>query len=262
MHLVIADVHGIMTQIWNDKRLYTQADPDLNGFFKLVLNATVKEMRRQDHTHACIVWPDYSTSLRRKRDPMYDFDRLVLPRHALPLMQKLSRRFRDLGYKVVCQAGVEAFDVMAKMAQGIEGRDGCAATLITNDDRCWGLVSDQVSVRFGVSDSATNVWMTPSRFEVLYGEMGITPDQYLSFKVLADLEGIGPKKAAGLLREYKDLKTISESMETIDGRTGKSLRANLKGIGVRYYRRYFPLNIETLGIKMADLAVERPAEVA
>lgn len=259
MHLVIADIHSIITQVWNDMRMYTQKSPDLNSFFKKVLNLTAKEFRRERFTHACIVWPDYSSSRRRQKDPMYDFDRLVLPNSAFPLIMKLNKRFQDLGFAVMSHPGVEAFDIMAYFVQKIGGRDDVDVTLITKDDRAWSLISDSVKVSFGASSGANNLIMTPTRFDAMFGEHGLKPNQYLSHKLLSDMDGLGPQKAYGLLKKYGTLEEIDKVKDEIEGRAGKVLQSSMKSQGRQLYRRYFPLKIEKLGITLADLIYQNEA---
>ena len=139
-----------------------------------------------------------------------------------------------LGITVLAEAGFEADDVIATLATQAED-EGYRVLVVTGDRDSLQLVSDDVTVlypRKGVSELTR---FTP---EAVVEKYGLTPQQYPDFAALRGdpsdnlpgIPGVGEKTATKWIAEYGSLQALVDGVDTVKGKVGDALRANLSHV--------------------------------
>lgn len=180
----------------------TSRDP-LHGFAAML--CTLLEDARPD---ALVVGFDgpAERSHRRSRYPGYKAQRPTTDPGIHRLLTGAATWLRSCGVVVIDADGWEADDVVASAARSAEER-GWRCLIASSDRDAYGAVSDGTTVldfRGGVRQVEV---ITPRR---LRRKPGIAPGQYLEFAALRGdssdnlpgVPGIGPRRAALLLRSY------------------------------------------------------------
>lgn len=166
----------------------------------------------------------------RRRD-LYDGYKANRPDKDALLVEQLGRLPRHLascGFTVVQQDGVEADDVLAATAEECVAR-GWSCDVLSSDRDLVSVVCATVRLlrpRATMSDLKA---YGPS--EVM-AEFGVRPDQYTDYAALRGdpsdglpgVNGIGPKTARRLLRDYDDVPGIYRSLPHLPPRVEAMLR--------------------------------------
>ena len=139
-----------------------------------------------------------------------------------------------LGITVLAEPGFEADDIIATLATQAED-EGYRVLVVTGDRDSLQLVSDDVTVlypRKGVSELTR---FTP---EAVVEKYGLTPQQYPDFAALRGdpsdnlpgIPGVGEKTASKWIVEYGSLQALVDNVDTVKGKVGDALRANLSHV--------------------------------
>ena len=139
-----------------------------------------------------------------------------------------------LGITVLAEPGYEADDVIATLATQAED-EGYQVLVVTGDRDSLQLVSDDVTVlypRKGVSELTR---FTP---DAVLDKYGLTPQQYPDFAALRGdpsdnlpgIPGVGEKTATKWIAEYGSLQALVDQVDTVKGKVGDALRANLSNV--------------------------------
>lgn len=145
-------------------------------------------------------------SVRRERHPEYKANRREKDPALHALLDLIPALLEDLGVSVHTEPGWEADDVVGSAAAVAEGL-GWRCVIATSDRDAYGLVSQSTTVlrlRSGL-DNAEEI--DPRRLE---RKVGVPPDRYVELAALRGdvsdnlpgVSGIGPARAAALLRAY------------------------------------------------------------
>ena len=135
---------------------------------------------------------------------------------------------------MLAEAGFEADDVIATLATQAED-EGYRVLVVTGDRDSLQLVSEDVTVlypRKGVSELTR---FTP---EAVLEKYGLTPLQYPDFAALRGdpsdnlpgIPGVGEKTATKWIAEYGSLQALVDQVDTVKGKVGDALRANLSHV--------------------------------
>lgn len=138
---------------------------------------------------------------------------------------------RAMGVPVFEQEGWEGDDLLGTLAAQAEAK-GWDVLLVSGDRDVYQLVTNHVSVvntKKGLSDV---VVLDPQGVADLYD--GITPDlvtDYYGLKGdssdnIPGVPGVGPKKAAALIKEYGSLDEVLANADKIKGKMGENVRAH------------------------------------
>jgi DNA polymerase I len=184
-------------------------------------------------------------SLRRERYAAYKATRPEKDPALYALLDLLPALLGDLGVEVVVAPGWEADDVVGSAAAAAEAA-GWRCVVATSDRDAFALISDATSVLRLRSGLDNAVLLDPPR---LRREVGVSPDQYVELAALRGdtsdnlpgVPGIGPARAAALLREYP---TVAEAAadpigcRSVLGRTaGQALLEDLADRGTSVFLR-------------------------
>jgi len=230
------------------------------GFTAMLANL----LRDEQPTHVAVAFDAGRVTFRTERYPQYKGTRDATPQEfkgQVPLIRQILDSMRVVAMD---QAGVEADDIIATLAQEAV-RAGMDVLVCTGDRDALQLVGPQVTVlypRKGVSDL---VRYTAAAVEEKYG---VTPERYPDLAALVGetsdnlpgVPGVGPKTAAKWITQYGGLDAVLAAAPAIPGKVGENLRAHLDQ--VRLNRELnAPVTVE-LPVGVDGLAVrawDRPA---
>jgi len=207
-----------------------------------------------------------AVSVRRARFPDYKAQRPDKDPALTQQLEDLVCLLERLGAAVVCPDGWEADDVLGSGAAAGEAA-GWDVVVATSDRDAYALVSPRTTVlRLGSGlDAAAEV--TPS---TLARSPGIRPEQYTDYAALRGdtsdnlpgIPGIGPKRAALLLREYPSVDAaVADPIgcRSVLGRAqGQALLDDVADPATSVFRR----NVELMTIRRdlpVDLEAGRPS---
>ncbi|MDQ3538546.1 MAG: flap endonuclease [Actinomycetota bacterium] len=152
------------------------------------------------------------SSVRKQRWSGYKANRGDKDPALIALLERLPTALRELGVAVVVPEGWEADDVIGSAACGAEAA-GWRCVVATSDRDAYALISERTTVLRLTSGMDRAVEVTAER---LRAEIGVCAAQYVEFAALRGdtsdnlpgIRGIGPSRAAALLRAYA---TVAEA---------------------------------------------------
>lgn len=249
MHLLLLDLDAMMNIIWRAGGFHRQDVVDYDAYFKSVHQAVKKHVRRVSPTHQGVLVADPSYNHKRSQDQNYRSDRFILPLSGMIKMRRLIKVIESDGCKVIVCSKSEPYDYMSYIAEKLGPE--YKITFLSNDRRAWGLVSDTKEVYWPYSKDPMLSHVNQKTLEETQG--GLTPGQYREMLVLSKIDGIGPKKASRILKEYGSLEEAARNLADIEGAVGKILRERLKTDGRRAYRHVYPYKVRSIGVSMSEL---------
>jgi DNA polymerase-1 len=135
---------------------------------------------------------------------------------------------------VLAEAGYEADDLIATLATQAD-EAGYRVLVVTGDRDALQLVNPNVTVLYPIKGVSALTRFTP---DAVVEKYGLTPEQYPDFAALRGdpsdnlpgIPGVGEKTAAKWIVEYGSLQGLVDNVDTVRGKVGDSLRANLGGV--------------------------------
>jgi DNA polymerase-1 len=200
------------------------------GFTSMLINL----LRDESPTHVGAAFDVSRQTFRADKFPEYKANRIKTPDEFAGQIDITKDVLGALGIPVMAEPGFEADDIIATLTtQAVAA--GYRVLVVTGDRDSLQLVNDQVTVlypRKGVSDLTR---FTPAEVESKYG---LTPAQYPDFAALRGdpsdnlpgIPGVGEKTATKWIREYGSLEDLVDKVDTVRGKVGDALRANLSSV--------------------------------
>ncbi|OHV03086.1 DNA polymerase I [Mycobacterium talmoniae] len=200
------------------------------GFTAMLINL----LRDETPTHIAAAFDVSRQTFRAERYPEYKANRSATPDEFRGQIDITKEVLGALGITVLAEAGFEADDLIATLATQAE-KEGYRVLVVTGDRDSLQLVSDDVTVlypRKGVSELTR---FTP---EAVVEKYGLTPAQYPDFAALRGdpsdnlpgIPGVGEKTATKWIAEYGSLQGLVDNVDTVKGKVGDALRANLAAV--------------------------------
>ncbi len=200
------------------------------GFTAMLINL----LRDEAPTHVAAAFDVSRQTFRADRYPDYKANRSATPDEFRGQIDITKEVLAALGITVLAEPGFEADDVIATLATQAEN-EGYRVSVVTGDRDSLQLVDDDVTVlypRKGVSDLSR---FTP---EAVVEKYGLTPQQYPDFAALRGdpsdnlpgIPGVGEKTASKWIVEYGSLQGLVDHADTVRGKVGDALRANLPAV--------------------------------
>ncbi|MEO8816512.1 MAG: DNA polymerase I [Mycobacterium sp.] len=191
-------------------------------------------LRDEAPTHVAAAFDVSRQTFRADRYPEYKANRSATPDEFRGQIDIAKEVLGALGIAVFAEAGFEADDLIATLATQAE-HQGYRVLVVTGDRDALQLVTDDVTVlypRKGVSDLTR---FTPQAVQDKYG---LTPAQYPDFAALRGdpsdnlpgIPGVGEKTATKWIVEYGSLQGLVDNVDTVRGKVGDALRANLSTV--------------------------------
>ena len=200
------------------------------GFTAMLINL----LRDEQPTHVAAAFDVSRQTFRAEKYPEYKAGRSATPDEFRGQIDITKEVLAALGITVLAEPGFEADDVIATLATQAED-EGYRVLVVTGDRDSLQLVSDDVTVlypRKGVSELTR---FTPAAVVEKYG---LTPQQYPDFAALRGdpsdnlpgIPGVGEKTATKWIAEYGSLQALVDNVESVKGKVGDALRANLSHV--------------------------------
>ena len=200
------------------------------GFTAMLINL----LRDEQPTHIAAAFDVSRQTFRLEKYPEYKAGRSATPDEFRGQIDITKEVLGALGITVLAEPGFEADDVIATLATQAEN-EGYRVLVVTGDRDSLQLVSDDVTVlypRKGVSELTR---FTP---EAVLEKYGLTPLQYPDFAALRGdpsdnlpgIPGVGEKTATKWIAEYGSLQALVDQVDTVKGKVGDALRANLSHV--------------------------------
>lgn len=200
------------------------------GFTSMLINL----LRDEAPTHVAAAFDVSRKTFRSDRYPEYKATRSATPDEFRGQIDITKEVLQALGITVLAEEGFEADDIIATLATQGQA-EGFKVFVVTGDRDSLQLVNEDVTVlypRKGVSDLTR---FTP---EAVVEKYGLTPSQYPDFAALRGdpsdnlpgIPGVGEKTACKWILEYGSLQELVDKADTVRGKVGDSLRANLASV--------------------------------
>ncbi|NBU57498.1 MAG: DNA polymerase I [Actinobacteria bacterium] len=191
-------------------------------------------LKDEKPTHVAVAFDVSRKTFRTEIFPEYKANRAKTPDEFRSQMSYLHELVKGFGISQFEIEGYEADDIIATITKRAE-KEGAEVLICTGDRDSFQLVTDKTTVLYpkrGVSEMAR---MTPDAVQEKYG---MSPDQYPDFAALRgdpsdnlpSIPGVGEKTAAKWIVEYGSLKELLAKVETVAGKVGESLRANVENV--------------------------------
>ena len=200
------------------------------GFTSMLINL----LRDEKPSHVGVAFDVSRATFRRDAYPEYKAGRSETPDDFRGQVELIRMVLDALRIRSVAVENYEADDVIATITKQAEAA-GMKVLICTGDRDALQLVDDSVTVlypRRGVSEMTR---FTPDAVQEKYG---LSPAQYPDFAALRgdpsdnlpSIPGVGEKTAAKWVREYGSLASLAERVDTVKGKVGDALRANLAAV--------------------------------
>jgi DNA polymerase I len=200
------------------------------GFASMLINLISAEKP----THIATAFDVSRRTFRSERFPEYKANRSATPNEFRSQTSFLFELVHGFGIRHFAVEGFEADDIIATLAKRAES-EGFEVLICTGDRDSFQLINSKTTVLYpkrGVTDLAR---MTP---DAVIEKYGLTPAQYPDFAALRgdpsdnlpSIPGVGEKTAAKWIAEFGSLEKLLANVETVGGKVGDSLRANLASV--------------------------------
>ena len=200
------------------------------GFTSMLINL----LRDEEPTHVGVAFDVSRKTFRTAAYADYKAGRQETPDDFRGQVTLIRAVLDALRIPSLAVDGFEADDVIATLTVQAEAA-GFDVLICTGDRDALQLVDDHVTVLYpkrGVSDLTR---FTPGEVQAKYG---LTPRQYPDYAALRGdpsdnlpgIPGVGEKTAAKWVREYGSLDEIVAKVDTVGGKVGDALRANLGSV--------------------------------
>jgi len=197
------------------------------GFGSMLLNLIISEKP----THIAVAFDVSRKTFRTEMFPEYKATRAATPDEFRSQLSYINELVDSLNIKRFAIEGFEADDILATLSTRAVA-EGFEVLICTGDRDSFQLVTSKITVLYpkkGVTEMAR---MTP---DAVFEKYGLTPLQYPDFAALRgdpsdnlpSVPGVGEKTATKWIADFGSLSKLIESVETIRGKVGESLRSNV-----------------------------------
>jgi 5'-3' exonuclease len=168
-------------------------------------------------THLAVIWDGGLSSERLAVLPEYKAQRPEMPAELRPQLNEIVRYLAAVSVASVCQPGIEADDYIACLARRAAAA-GWNVVIASSDKDFMQLVTPQIGL-LNPNDKSGTVW---TREQVL-AKAGVEPGQVADWLALMGdavdnipgVPGVGPKTAAGLLRQFGSVTALLERLDEV-----------------------------------------------
>jgi DNA polymerase-1 len=201
------------------------------GFVSMLVNV----LKDQNPSHLVVAFDISRQTFRSERYPEYKATRAKSPPEFKGQVELIKQVLESLNIAVVTADGFEADDILATLAKICD----FPVRIVSGDRDSFQLIDERVTILYPRKGMSDLVHMTP---EAVFEKYGVTPKQYRSLAALVGessdnlpgVPGVGPKTAAKWIAEYGELENILAIAESIGGKVGEALRANLEQVKLNY----------------------------
>ncbi|WP_133406046.1 flap endonuclease Xni [Parashewanella tropica] len=201
----------------------TQPDEsDMNALCLRLVSATQKLIKYHSPTHLVFVWEGSQESWRKELYQDYKKGRKPMPEALTKGLEQIKNEFDGRGWHNLT-AESEADDAIATLATKLAEHDG-EAVIVSTDAGFSQLLHPSIKQW----DHYAQQYFDVQKLEQKYG---VEQNQFLEFWALAGssgnkipgIAGIGPKSAAELLKTFRSIANIYNSLDTLGEKQAKKL---------------------------------------
>jgi DNA polymerase-1 len=168
-------------------------------------------------THLAVIWDGGLSSERLAVLPEYKAQRPEMPAELRLQLNEIVQYLAAVSVASVCQPGIEADDYIACLARQAAAA-GWNVVIASSDKDFMQLVTPQIGL-LNPNDKSGIVWTR----EQVMAKAGVEPEQVADWLALMGdavdnipgVSGIGPKTAAGLLRQFGSVTTLLERLDEV-----------------------------------------------
>ena len=201
------------------------------GFVSMLANV----LKDKQPTHLVVAFDVSRQTFRSEKYPEYKATRAKSPPEFKGQVELIKQVLESLNIAVVTADGFEADDILATLAKSCD----FPVSIVSGDRDSFQLIDDRVTILYPRKGMSDLVLMTP---DAVFEKYGVTPKQYRTLAALVGessdnlpgVPGVGPKTAAKWIAEYGELEKIIAIADSIGGKVGEALRANLAQVQLNY----------------------------
>lgn len=221
------------------------------------LRSSISSFRRtlKEHspTHVLAAFDHGGRTWRHQLLLAYHENRKPMPQPLKDVMPDVLAQVEALGIPVLQLPGVEADDVIATAARHWLRRSRGPVTILSSDKDLTALVAEGASVW----DHFAKEWRDEAWIQKKFGVRAAQLQDYLalcgdSSDNVPGVPGVGPKTAAKWLSQYGSLDQLLAQADSVSGKIGEALRANLDKLQIARQLVSFRTDI-TLGLTWGAL---------
>ncbi len=226
--LVLVDGSGYLYRAFHALPPLTNSRGEPTGAVLGVLNMIQKLIKEEQPQYMAIVFDAPGKTFRDQLFEEYKAQRTPMPDDLRAQLQPLLDCVKHMGLPLLRVEGVEADDVIGTLACQAAAQD-LDVLISTGDKDMAQLVSERITLINTMTGSRLDRVGVKTKFDVF-------PEQIVDYLALVgdtsdNIPGVpkvGPKTAAKWLNQYGTLDNLVADANTITGKVGESLRANLQ----------------------------------
>jgi DNA polymerase-1 len=228
--LVLVDGSSYLYRAFHALPPLTSSKGEPTGALLGVLNMLLKLLKDESPQLMAVVFDAPGKTFRDQLYEQYKAQRTPMPDELRVQVQPLMDAVVALGLPLLRIEGVEADDVIGTLAR--QAADSGISVLISTGDKDMAqLVGPNITLVNTMTGTVLNREGVKNKF-------GVFPEQIIDYLALVgdtsdNIPGIpkvGPKTAAKWLNDYGTLDKLVENANTITGKVGENLRANMQDL--------------------------------
>ncbi|MGV3592692.1 MAG: DNA polymerase, partial [Gammaproteobacteria bacterium] len=259
--LVLVDGSSYLFRAFHALPPLTTTRGQQTGAVKGVINMVRALIKQYPQSRIAVVFDAKGKTFRDDIYPEYKAHRPPMPQELASQIEPIHALIRAMGLPLLIVDGVEADDVIGTLAK--QAWEKKIPTLVSTGDKdMTQLVNDHVTLL----NTMTNE--TLDRDGVI-AKFGLPPERIIEYLALMGdsvdnipgIPGVGPKTAVKWLLEYGTLANLVAKADTIKGKAGENLRANLEALALSEKLATIKCDVE-LGFGPEDLQHTAPDKSA
>ncbi len=225
----------------------------------------IKMIEQREPTHVAVAFDLDTPTFRTQEYAEYKGGRNKTPEEFHGQVDLIVKVMEAMQIPTVTLDGYEADDIIATLSSQAEDA-GWEVMVVSGDRDAFQLITDKVTVLYpkkGISDippmdSAAveaKYFVPPERYSDLAALVGETADN------LPGVPGVGPKTAAKWINLYGGVDGILENLDSIGGKVGESLRANVDSVKRNRRLNHLLRDLE-LPVELEHMVLQHPDRAA
>jgi DNA polymerase-1 len=256
--LVLVDGSSYLFRAFHALPPLTTTRGQQTGAVKGVINMVRALVKQYPTSCIAVVFDAKGKTFRDDIYPEYKAHRPPMPDELRTQIEPIHLLIRAMGLPLLVVDGVEADDVIGTLAQ--KAWEQKIPTLVSTGDKdMTQLVNDHVTLLNTMTNETLDRDGVTAKF-------GLPPERIVEYLALMGdsvdnipgVPGVGPKTAVKWLQEYGTLANLVAKADTIKGKAGENLRANLEALALSEKLATIKLDV-ALGFGPGDLKHE-PAD--
>ena len=232
------------------------------GFAAMIINL----VNQEKPTHIAVAFDVSRQTFRTEKFPEYKSNRAATPDEFRSQVTHIYEVVNAFGINRFELPGFEADDVIATLTKNAE-TEGFEVLICSGDRDTFQLISEKTTVLYPKTGVTEMSRMTP---DAVIEKYGLTPKQYPDFAALRgdpsdnlpSLPGVGEKTATKWIVDFGSLQDLIKNAESINGKVGDALRANIDQVKLNRELTQLQTNLEfPLSLDVLKWTGIDPAEI-